>query len=215
MLSAETHSDNQNVNSENDISRTNRLTDSDKIIEVDCTNDFFYVLADDVAFSSTEYKILRSLKSENFLKCNKIKYNGKEALYYSVGNNKPLEIMLQALDAQHFLYVLDSLFCSIALVRDNGFLLDTKLDMRIDRIYVNPDTYKVCLAYLPINDVCYDDPMYLENELRKDLVSIINNTPSLQMYSINHLAKMMDEPACSFSNIMLAVHRNIVSMNQN
>ena len=89
------------------------------------------------------------------------------------------------------------------------FLLDTGIDIRMKRIYVDMADGSVYLSYLPINVRCYSDPMYLEDDLRKDLSYMIRTMPNLQGSGSRIIEQMLDEPACSFASIMASIRQSL------
>lgn len=190
------------------LNQTNQLLKKDFIREIQCQNDFIYVLSEQSDFSSTEYKVLNSIGNKGLLKCKRIKYNGKDALYYMTAQLKSFDILLPALDSGRFLYILENIFNQINVIKSNGFLADTGLDVRIQRIFLDSTDGKVYLTYIPVNQRCYSDNMYLEHDLREDLAYIIRSTPGIQNSSVMNIAQMLEEPACSLGNLLSAIRQN-------
>lgn len=190
------------------LNQSTQLLKKDLIQEIQCQNDFIYVLSEQSDFSSTEYKVLNSIGIKGLLKCKRIKYNGKDALYYMTGQLKSLDILLPAVDSSRFLYILENLFNQINVIKSNGFLADTGLDVRIQRIFLDSADGKIYLTYIPINQRCYPDTMYLEHDLREDMAYIIRTTPTIQNSSVMNIAQMLVEPACSLGNLLSAIRQN-------
>ena len=59
-------------------------------------------------------------------------------------------------------------------VRNNGFLQTQNIDISWDKIFVDPNTFKVKLVYLPINVKTFDSYAEFESELRSGVVKLIN-----------------------------------------
>lgn len=156
----------------------NSLVEKKIIAEMACDSNFTYVVSDNSTFLSTEYKVLQS-QTSNFVKCMKMLYNGKIQLYYLVSGWKPLSELLESLEVKSFLTILSNLLGCIIDVKSNGFLACQNIDISLERIYVNPTTYKVSLVYLPLKQRLYGDYAIFENELRAGLVRLISSTSSL------------------------------------
>ena len=139
-----------------------------------CGTNFAYILKESSYFRPTEYKVLQSQASSCFVKCMKMLYNGKVQLYYLTSNLKPLRSLLHSLDSDSFITIVSNLFTDIIDVKHNGFLACQNIDISFDRIYVEPNTYKVQLVYLPTNDRIYSDYATFEAELRTGLIKLIS-----------------------------------------
>lgn len=157
----------------------NALLENEYIAEMACGSNFSYILSDNSAFLSTEYKVLQSQATGCFVKCMKMMYNGKVQIYYLTKAMKPFSSMIPSLDADSFLTIAANLFADIIEVEHNGFLSCQNIDIAFNRIYVDPSTYKVSLVYLPLSKRIYDDPSSFENEVRTSLVKLISGVSSI------------------------------------
>ena len=157
----------------------NVLIENGTISEMACGNNFAYVLNDESQFLLTEYKVLQSQGTGNFVKCMKLLYNGRPEFYYLVSGLKSLTEMIPALDAEHFMTVVSNLLANIIDVKENGFLSCRNIDLSFERIYVDTATYKVGLIYLPVKRHFFQDEPAFENELRTGLVRLISNEDRL------------------------------------
>lgn len=152
----------------------NTLVENKYITEMECGANFSYVLSDNSAFLSTEYKVLQSQANSCFVRCMKMMFNGKVQLYYLTKGLKPFSSMLPTLDADSFLTIVANLLSDIIEVKSNGFLSCQNIDVSFERIYIDPTTYKVSLVYLPLSKRIYDDNSTFENEIRTGLVKLIS-----------------------------------------
>lgn len=157
----------------------NALIETHYITEMACGANFSYILSDNSAFLSTEYKVLQSQANSCFVRCMKMMYNGKVQLYYLTKTIKPLACMIPSLEADSFLTIITNLFADIIEVKNNGFLSCQNIDISFDRIYVDPSTYKVRLVYLPLSKRVYDDLSFFENEVRTGLIKLISSVSTL------------------------------------
>lgn len=157
----------------------NTLVENKYITEMECGANFSYVLSDNSAFLSTEYKVLQSQANSCFVRCMKMMFNGKVQLYYLTKGLKPFSSMLPTLDADSFLTIVANLLSDIIEVKSNGFLSCQNIDISFERIYIDPTTYKVSLVYLPLSKRIYDDNSTFENEIRSGLVKLISGISTL------------------------------------
>ena len=79
--------------------------DKGVIIEKKFGNGLIYILNESKDFLVTDYKVLQSQDANHFIRCMKIKYNGKMALYYDTNGIRTLEDYLPSLDANGFMNV--------------------------------------------------------------------------------------------------------------
>lgn len=157
----------------------NTLVENGIISEMECGNNFAYIINDSNLFLSTEYKVLQSQEEGCFVKCMKLLYNGKIQFYYLVNGYKSLTNMFSIIDAEGFMTIMTNVFSSIISVQNNGFLSCQNIDISFERIYVNPNTYKVALVYLPVNKRFFSDEASFENELRTSLIKVISSITTL------------------------------------
>lgn len=157
----------------------NALIENNFIREMECGSNFSYILSDNSAFLSTEYKVLQSQANSCFVKCMKMMYNGNVQLYYLTKGLKTFASLIPTLDSESFLTIVSNLLSDIIDVKHNGFLSCQNIDIDFSRIYVDPTTYKVSLVYLPLSKRIYDDNSSFENEIRTGLVKLIAGASTL------------------------------------
>ena len=157
----------------------NLLIENGVINELECGSNFAYILNDNTSFLSTEYKVLQSQTNSSFIKCMKMLYNGKIELYYLVNSFKPLSSLLPQLDPDHFITIAGNVLAGIIDVKNNGFLTCNNIDSSFEHIFVDSNTFKVGLVYLPLNKHEYGDVSSFENALRTNLVRVISGISAL------------------------------------
>lgn len=150
------------------------LKDKEYIKEIPSGNNFGYVLMDNSYFVSTDYKVLQNQSNGIFIKCMKMLYNGKTELFYVTDEYRPMSSMFIGIMPDVLINVIVNLFGSIMEVRNNGFLQTQNIDISWDKIFVDPNTFKVKLVYLPINVKTFDSYAEFESELRSGVVKLIN-----------------------------------------
>ncbi|MBE5872841.1 MAG: FHA domain-containing protein [Lachnospiraceae bacterium] len=150
------------------------LKDNDVIREIVCGNNFEYVLEDNSYFVNTDYKVLQSQTNGIFIQCMKMTRNGKTDLYYITNDYRPMSSMFVGITADLLIAVVVNLFASVIEVRNNGFLACQCIDLSWDKIFVEQNTLKVKLVYLPLSVKAFDSYAEFESELRSSIVKLIN-----------------------------------------
>ena len=158
----------------------NQLIETGMLTEIPCGTNFTYVLKDPGSLLSVEYKVLQSQTNSVFIPCMKMLHNGNAALYYLVPDNcKPLSTMIPTLNTDRFIHIVGNLLSSIIDVKNNGFLFCVNIDSSFEHIYVDQNTYKVSLVYLPLGIHEYEDDASFENALRLHLIRTISENANL------------------------------------
>lgn len=150
------------------------LKDNGIISEVVCGNNFEYVLEDNSHFVNTDYKVLQSQTNGIFVQCMKMTRNGKTDLYYVTSDYRPMSSMFVGITPDILIAVVVNLFASVIEVRNNGFLACQCIDLSWDKIFVEQNTFKVKLVYLPLSIKVFDSYAEFESELRSSIVKLIN-----------------------------------------
>lgn len=156
-----------------------------------------YLLNDDL-FAPTEYKVMQA-QTDVFIKCMKLLYNGKIQLFYVVDDSVAISDIVDKVDEEGFANIILNLLRSIKDVRSNGFLSINNIDLSFDSIFVDLQTYKVKVVYLPIYN---DKKENFENTLINNLINLINNShlkDSLKIKRMIERIKMNGLSADSFN----------------
>ncbi len=156
----------------------NGLLEKGVINELACGANFAYILKDNSQFLMTDYKVLQSQGNSGFVKCMKMLHNGRTEFFYMSGNFKTFASILTSISAKSFITIVANLFNNIIEVKNNGFLSCQNIDISFDKIFIDPNTLKVNLVYIPVSKKAFDDYAAFENELRSNLVKVINSLPS-------------------------------------
>lgn len=150
------------------------LKDNGVISEVVCGNNFEYIVEKNECFVNTDYKVLQSQTNGIFIQCMKMTRNGKLDLYYITSDYRPMSSMFVGITADTLIAVVVNLFASVIEVRNNGFLACQCIDLSWDKIFVEQNTLKVKLVYLPLSVKVFDSYAEFESELRASIVKLIN-----------------------------------------
>lgn len=179
------------------------LLEKGVIREMECGTNFAYILNDNSAFLSTEYKVLQSQWSNCFVKCMKMMYNGSVDLLYLTGNLKPLASIIENLSADNFVIIVTSIFENIIAVKNNGFLSCRNIDISFDKIFVDMTTYKVNFIYLPLKEHVFEDESIFDNEIRTNLVRLMMKLPSLMSTKTNQLISDLQNGSMSIVDLYI------------
>ncbi len=171
----------------------NPLIESGVLTEKQSGINFMYILNDSKDFLITEYKVLQSQSDMNFVRCMKLLYNGKIALYYEVNSYRTLQDLLPNLDSNSFMNIVSSLLRTVIEVKNNGFLSCQNIDLSFDKIFVNVSNLKVSLVYIPVQRHTYTDYTAFETQLRTRLIETIHQNPSLQSPSTVSLERNLSD----------------------
>lgn len=166
----------------------NQLLENNLAIQNDLGANFSYILRESDMFLPTEYKVLQSQASQNFVRCMKMLYNGEIQLLYLTDNLKAFSSMLPTLDPESFWKICANLISGIIDVKQNGFLSCQNIDVSFDKIFINPTNYKVSLVYVPVSSRLYEDYTAFENEVRSGLVKLITGISAISSPKTMQLA---------------------------
>lgn len=185
------------------------LKDNGVISEITCGNNFEYILKDNAYFVNTDYKVLQSQNNGIFVKCMKMTKNGLTDLYYVTDEYRPMSSMFVGISADTLINVVVNLFASVIEVRNNGFLACQCIDLSWDKIFVEQNTLKVKLVYLPLNVKAFDSYAEFESELRSSIVKLINKV----MAEVNDRLKQFVLDLCNGSLSLEDVYNKSRNMN--
>jgi hypothetical protein len=150
------------------------LKENGVILEIPCGNNFEYLVKDSTTFVNTDYKVLQSQDNGIFIKCMKMTRNGFIDLYYITDEYRPMSSMFSGMNADTLVNIVVDLFASVIEVKNNGFLACQCIDLSWDKIYVEQNTLKVKLVYLPLSVKVFDSYAEFESELRTNIVRLVN-----------------------------------------
>lgn len=154
-----------------------KLKNSGIIREIESNDNFAYILEKSSYFENTAYKVLQNQTNEIFIRCMKMLYNGKIELYYLTDDYCSLVSILEDEDAEQdkLITICMNLFKNIIEIKkEDDFLKCENIDISLDKIFVDRNTLKVKLVYLPVSVKGFNTYMTFENELRARLVKAVN-----------------------------------------
>lgn len=179
----------------------NALLKNGVITELACGANFAYILNDNSHFLMTDYKILQNQVNGGLIKCMKMLYNGKIEFLYMSGNFKTFEFMFASINAETFVTISTNLFDEIIKVKNNGFLSCQNIDISFDKIFIDSNTLKVNLVYIPVSTRAFNNYDEFENELKTSLIKLINNMPSLSNEKIMQFSMYLSNGMYSLEDI--------------
>lgn len=179
----------------------NTLLKNGVITELPCGNNFTYILNDNSQFVMTNYKFLQSQINGGFIKCMKILYNGKTGFFYISDNFKTFESIALSITPEIFMTISANLFKNIIEVKNNGFLSCQNIDVSFDKIFIDVNTLKVNLVYIPVSTKLFNDNDEFENKLRTNLIKLINSQPSFSSGKVKQFAMDLSNGMLSLEDL--------------
>lgn len=192
----------------------NELFELEKLIEVNGLQNVAYILKDNDIFSFTGYKVLRGQEKKGFIKCSKLKYNGKIKLIYLSSEYKSLSELLPSLDSSSFSNILANLLDSVIEIKNNGFLNCLNIEISLDKIFVDINTLKTYLIYLPINIYSKDITLF-EKKLRINIINSVSSLNSSNAYELNKVCSELANSAVTLEDVYKSIcnDTNVVNTN--
>ncbi len=179
----------------------NSLIEAKVITELNCGDNFSYVLSENTDFLLTEYKVLQNQGNDTFIRCMKMMFNGKVQLYYVTNGYKPFESILSSIDSANYMKIIANMICNVINVKNNGFLSCQNIDISFDKIFIEPSTLQVRLVYLPISKRSFDNCSSFENELRTSLIKQINNIQSINNGKVEQFVVDLSDGSLSLDDL--------------
>ncbi len=156
----------------------NRLIEKGIISELNNGNNFEYVTSNLATFVETDYKVLQSQSNDVFVKCMKISRNGQVSFCYLANEYRTVTSFNSAMNCESAIEIAVNLLECINKVKTNGFLSVGSIVLDEDKIFVDGNTMKVKLVYIPINEKIYDLNTEFEDALRNTVHDILNSVVS-------------------------------------
>lgn len=181
----------------------NLLKDKGEVSERVGANYFEYILKNNEHFANTDYKVLQNQNNGLFIKCMKMVRNGMIDLCYLTDEYRPMSSMFVGMSSDSLAQVLVNLFASVIEVRNNGFLTCQCIDISWDKIFVEQNTLKVKLVYVPFNVKVYDSYFEFENELRTRIVKLINDQITTINEKLSQLVSDLGNGSLSLEDIYI------------
>lgn len=177
------------------------LKDRGIISEVNCGSNFEYVLENRAHFVNTDYKVLQSQTNGIFVKCMKMLRNGKLALYYVTDEYRHLESMFANITPDMLVLVVINLLADVIEVRNNGFLDCQNIDLSWNKVFVEQNTLKVKLVYIPVSERVFGSYAEYESELRSSIVKLINLALPSPGERLKHIVRDLRNGSLSLEDV--------------
>lgn len=177
------------------------LKDGGVIEEIECGNNFEYILENSTHFVNTDYKVLQSQTNGIFIKCMRMMRNGKISLYYMTDDYRPMSSMFRGITPELMIAVVVNLFADVIEVRNNGFLTCQCIDLSWDKMFVEQNTLKVKLVYLPVSVKAFDSYAEFESELRSSVVKLINKVIMVVNERLNQFVRDLSNGSMTLEDV--------------
>lgn len=132
-----------------------------------------YTLNDNQLFSLNQYKICNNQTQDLFVKCQKIQHNGKVRILYFIEEYENVLDTVKEINESDYYKICENLIYAMMQIKDNGFLDVHNVVLEPDLIYVEKETLKVKLVYVPIS-IVPESVIEIDNDIKNILVKITN-----------------------------------------
>ena len=166
---------------------------------------YSYTLKDNQLFSLSQYKIFNNQTQSLFVKCQKVQRNGKIKLVYYVEEYENILDIQKEIDEYDYYKICNNLISGMLEIEDNGFLDICNVVMEPDMIYVEKETLKVKLLYIPIN-IELGTAYNVDSVIRNILLKITDANLYLELWErikyddLEKLQKWFQEKKCIKEN---------------
>lgn len=144
-------------------------------VEMKWDNNFAYVLDDVHQFMATEFNMFKKMRNSCFLKCMKTLYNGKVQLYYLTERYKSLNEIKTTIVPDNLLFVIMNFIKNIIDIKGTGILVCNSVDVSLDKIFIDINTFDVKVLYVPSSERLFEDEERFEKYFRKSFVELIKD----------------------------------------
>lgn len=177
------------------------LENNEIIEEVKYGNNFAYILENQNSFLNTNYKILKSQTNDIFIPCVKMLYNGRIQLFYLTEECRRMSSLSSDITVNTLIKIVIHLFSDIIEVQSNGFLSSENIDISWDKIFVDSNTLKVKLIYLPVSFKLFQSYAEFESKLRSNLIQLTNNLMIASDHRIDKLLLNLSNSSLSLKDL--------------
>ncbi|MBR5636701.1 MAG: FHA domain-containing protein [Pseudobutyrivibrio sp.] len=165
----------------------NALVDKGIISEIQSGNNFEYVITGNAALIDTDYKVLQSQSNDIFVKCMKITRNGLIDLCYLGNDYRTVAGMMPGLSSDVAVTLVAGILSCITKVKTNGFLSCQSILLDKERIFVDANTMKVRMVYIPISEKLFASNADFEEQLRNTIYEILDGVVTARTEKIEML----------------------------
>ena len=165
-----------------------------------------FILIDNSQFLTTDYKVMKGQLNGGLVRCEKVLFNGHVKLLYLTENYTKLENLLPVLEEKNFLTVLSGILKIFIEIKENGFLDYHRLVLSPEYIFVEMNTMKVYMVYLPV-ERRVSGIQIQTNEIRHVLINILSEGVRLKSSLVHRLTMMISEESMTLQEI----HKELVN----
>lgn len=184
-------------------------------VEMKWENNFSYVFSNEHQFMSTEFNMFKKMRNGSFLKCMKNFYNGKIQLYYLPENYKSLNEIKSAILPDNLLLVVMNLIKNIADIKGTGILVCNSIDISLDKIFVDMNTFDVKVVYIPSSERLFENEERFEKYFREEFVNLIQENFVMKSQKLEGLVSDLSNMSLTLNEIYDKMKRsNIKPINE-
>ncbi len=167
------------------------------VLESGGSNPAFFLKNSDL-FYDTGFKVMRNQKDGSLLDCHRLRHNGKIKLVYFTGDLAPFDLMLEESAISGIRTLLHNLENALCTVENNDFLNVACIDNRLEKIFVDVNTYLVKLIYLPLNiPVNKIAGKTCKKKIKEQLLRKLQTVPAAHNPEMIHIMENLSEETFS------------------
>lgn len=140
---------------------------------------FAYSLTDAQNFAQTEYKVINNEKNLNVVSCIRIQFNDQNLLFF-LPSGTPLKKIQNSFGVHEYCVTMSRFLEEVRKVQTNGFLNVRNVDLSRNRIFLDSETQKIFITYVPCRDHLYSDQNDFDKNLKNLCLQILVENPGLQ-----------------------------------
>ena len=165
-----------------------------------------YILETDNVFFPTGYKVLKTQQTKGFVSCYRVLHNGRDKLIYDISEYNPMSLLLPSLDPGAFKKILLGLADVAEEIKSNGFMQCENVMTSADSIFVDSNSSKVYLIYLPVNSVSGPNSFAeFESKLKHCIMECVGLYPNVRDCEVEEAYRKMADPNRSFISALKSI----------
>ncbi|MBE5969319.1 MAG: FHA domain-containing protein [Lachnospiraceae bacterium] len=169
-------------------------------MEIKQKNGFSYI-EDEKSFNSADYMALKGQEDTMFVKCMKMKLNGKTEVLYFTDGLYSLDEYSQRVNNDEICSIIKSIIVSFLKVKENGFLKCEHIDVSSERIFVDSGNLKVRLTYKPFDIHESSESEDIEKRLKGELLGVIDRRRELLEGDLSFIYDSLKEEKADLDSI--------------
>lgn len=159
-----------------------------------------YLLEKNLPFLNSDYRIMQNQEQQGLAKCFRVSQNGKQKLIFFNEGFRTLSSLYGCMNFTALTEIIEHIFDVILTVESNGFLKSENINDSLDYIYVDPDSFRVKLHYLPVKIENKDEKTAHQN-LRTSLARQIHSIPLFSGSDVQAVCELLENESYTLETV--------------